>query len=337
MISSLHIHVTEQGQAGEARRIAQAWALEAECGPVFAGIVALVVTELAKNLALHTKEGGSLVVRRLCGEDNCGVSILSLDRGPGVANFGACLRDGYSTAGTAGIGLGGVGRRSHVMEVHSQPGVGTAIYSELWAKPPPRTVEKAGSQAGAVSVPMRGETACGDSWAEQHGAGWSRFLIADGLGHGPHAADASCAAREVFCEGAALALPTLLQRMHEKMRHTRGAAVAVAHLDWTTRQVTYAGVGNIAAAIVTAEKTSNLVSHNGTVGGAMPSQPREFTYPWPADALLLMHSDGLKQHWQLERYAGLATRHPELIAGVLYRDFNRGSDDTTVLAARPCA
>jgi hypothetical protein len=47
-----------------------------------------------------------------------------------------------------------------------------------------------------------------------------------------------------------------------------------------------------------------------------------------------MHSDGLLNHWTLERYPGLAARDPLLIAGVLYRDFSRRRDDVTVVIAR---
>ena len=50
-----------------------------------------------------------------------------------------------------------------------------------------------------------------------------------------------------------------------------------------------------------------------------------------------MHSDGLTTHWRLDPYPGLATRHPAVIAAVLYRDFNRGHDDVTVLVAREAA
>jgi hypothetical protein len=47
-----------------------------------------------------------------------------------------------------------------------------------------------------------------------------------------------------------------------------------------------------------------------------------------------MHSDGLATQWNLGAYAGLQTRHPSLIAAVLYRDFVRGRDDVTVVVAR---
>ena len=47
-----------------------------------------------------------------------------------------------------------------------------------------------------------------------------------------------------------------------------------------------------------------------------------------------MHSDGLISHWKLDAYPGLALRDPALVAAVLYRDFQRGRDDVTVLVAR---
>jgi hypothetical protein len=63
----------------------------------------------------------------------------------------------------------------------------------------------------------------------------------------------------------------------------------------------------------------------------------EFTYPWPDDALLILHTDGLSGRWSLDAYPGLARRHPSLVAGVLFRDWDRGRDDVTVVAARGCA
>ena len=50
-----------------------------------------------------------------------------------------------------------------------------------------------------------------------------------------------------------------------------------------------------------------------------------------------MHSDGLGTRWDLAKYPGLAARHTALIAGVLYRDFQRGRDDATVVVLRDTA
>ena len=101
-------------------------------------------------------------------------------------------------------------------------------------------------------------------------------------------------------------------------------------------EVRYAGVGNISGVILDTAtgETTSMVSQNGTVGYAI-RKIQTYDYPWTEDSLLLMHSDGLATHWNLDRYPGLRQRHPSLIAGVLYRDHKRGRDDVTVLVARP--
>jgi len=56
--------------------------------------------------------------------------------------------------------------------------------------------------------------------------------------------------------------------------------------------------------------------------------------PWNSQSVLIMHSDGLTSKWDLNEYPGLASKHPSIIAAVLYRDFERERDDVTVLAAK---
>jgi hypothetical protein len=53
--------------------------------------------------------------------------------------------------------------------------------------------------------------------------------------------------------------------------------------------------------------------------------------------MLVMHSDGLQSRWSLDRYPGLTSHHPALTAAVLYRDFRRERDDTSVVALRDAA
>jgi len=331
MNHSLRLPVTDQSEAGAARRRVAAWAKEYALPAELAGSVALVVTELATNLALHTS-GGVLLLRRISAPEQRGVEVLSLDKGPGVANFSECLRDGFSTAGTAGTGLGAVRRASHIFEVHSQMGLGTAILSEVWGKPPAKP--KGGFYEGAASVEMAGEEACGDAWSTlSPQPGRARLLVADGLGHGEFAATASRKAVEVFQKSPALSLFDLLETMHGAMRSTRGAAVAVAEIDPQKGKLYYAAVGNIAAMIVHGDKTTRLMSQNGTVG-VQYRKFQQLTYDWPAGGSLVMQSDGIKVDWQLSRYAGLAARHPGLMAGVLYRDFHRPNDDATVVVLR---
>ena len=161
-------------------------------------------------------------------------------------------------------------------------------------------------------------------------------MLADGLGHGHFAAAAANAAigaaDRLGQDGCAKTLATV----HDRIRHTRGAAVAVAEVSLARRVMTFAGVGNIAAAIVDNGSIRQAVSHNGTLGH-QARVFREYSYPWPEGAMLVMHSDGLTSHWSLTRYPGLSMRHPSLIAAVLYRDYSRGRDDVTVVVAKEAA
>ena len=76
-----------------------------------------------------------------------------------------------------------------------------------------------------------------------------------------------------------------------------------------------------------------MVSMNGTVGHSV-ARLQQLTYPWDRNSTLIMHSDGLTTRWNVEQYSGLASRHPALMAGVLFRDFRRERDDATVLVTR---
>jgi anti-sigma regulatory factor (Ser/Thr protein kinase) len=322
--------IAERSQVGEARRRVAQFAGRWGLGDVARERLALVVSELGTNLVKHGG-GGDLIVRRL--GDAGAVQVLALDKGGGMASVDECFRDGYSTAGSAGTGLGAVRRLASRVDVYSQRGAGTAIVAEVAVvEPPPRALP--GWQVGAVSLPRPGEEVCGDGWSTlASGPEHLAAMVVDGLGHGPGAAEAARAAVRAFEAHPSRTPSAHLSGMHDALRSTRGAAAAVACIDRASRAVTFAGVGNIAAAIAAGAGTRRLVSMSGTLGH-QAHRFSEFTYPWAGDAVLVMHSDGLATRWDLDRYPGLAARHPVLLAGVLFRDFQRGRDDVTVLAVR---
>ena len=319
---------------GEARRAAAALAGNLGFDETGRGKAALVATEAATNLLKHATDG-ELVLQGIESGAAAGLDVLALDRGPGMADLGRCRADGYSTAGSPGTGLGALARVSDVFDVHSLPEVGTAALARLWSQPGAEAGGPAGLVFGAVSVPLAGEEVCGDAWAIEAAGGRVLVLVADGLGHGPQAAEAAAAAVRVFRESATLGPAELIHASHLAMKSTRGAALAVARIDRERGEVCFAGVGNVAGAVLDAaeDRSASMVSHNGTVGHTI-RKVQEFTYPWSPGSLLVMSSDGLGTHWRLGRYAGLALRHPGLVAGALYRDFKRGRDDVTVVAVR---
>ncbi|MFI5328965.1 MAG: ATP-binding protein, partial [Candidatus Rokuibacteriota bacterium] len=323
------IRVEESSQVAAARRAAADLSWRLHFDETTAGRLALVVTELATNLVKHG--GGGEVLLRQVETSPDTVEVFALDRGPGMANVARCLEDGYSTAGSAGTGLGAVQRVASGFDVWSRPKSGAAVRIEI--APAGEARREAGFQIGGLAVPAAGETECGDAWSAERRPGSLTLLVVDGLGHGPAAAIAAQQAVQSF-DGAPGVLPARrVEALNLALRATRGAAVAVAHIDAARKLVRFAGLGNIGAAIYAGESVRHLVSQHGTAGQGT-RRVEEYMYPWDERAVLVMHSDGIATRHDLTTYPGLLERHPGLVAGVLYRDFGRGRDDATAVVAR---
>ncbi|MBD2182302.1 SpoIIE family protein phosphatase [Planktothrix sp. FACHB-1355] len=332
MSDPVALSILESSQAGDARRIAMSLASRLGFDETERGKVGIVVTEIANNLVRHAREG-QLLLRSLTKNNIVGIEILALDKGPGMIDVGQCLRDGYSTAGTPGNGLGAIIRLSAFFDIHSVPNVGTVLLSHLWATPIPTSSPNSNIEIGVVCLPKTGEEVSGDAWAIEQYQDRTLLLVSDGLGHGPLAAQASLKAIEIFRENADKSPAGIIEAAHQALKSTRGAAIAIAQLDLAEQSLRFAGVGNISGSVISDSGRYSMVSHNGTVGHEV-RKIQEFVYQWPKGGLLLMHSDGLGTQWRLDRYPGLVAKHPSSIAGVLYRDFNRGRDDVTVLIAK---
>ena len=272
--------------------------------------------------------------------------MIALDNGPGIHDLHAAFADGMSSAGTPGNGLGAMRRLANDFAIYSQPGSGTAIRAyvqqgtgALQRASGPDTVDM-----GGVGVPYPGEEVCGDAWTVIADARGLTLLVIDGLGHGPDAHRAAVAGVGVVQSHRGRAPGELIERMHDALRPTRGAAAAVARIDFETNRVTFAGVGNISASVHGADddamsvatghaRARQLVSHNGIVGHTV-RKIQEFESPWSRHAMLVMHSDGVATRWQIEQYPGLANHSASLIAAMLYRDYSRRRDDATVVVVK---
>lgn len=322
--------IEEPSTVSSVRRAANDLAQRLGFNETAAGKVAIAITEAATNVAKHSGRG-EILIRPAVGEAMNGIEILAIDSGPGMANLTLNMEDGVSSAGSYGVGLGAMRRLADYFDIYTAPGKGTVIYMVLW----PDTVraQEEAWQVGVVSLPLPGETVCGDTWAVSGKPACLNALVADGLGHGPSAAAASQAAAEIIVRHPDSPPAAALQDAHLAMRATRGAAVAIARLDAVAEEIYFAGIGNIAACIYRRQERHNLVSHNGIVGGNI-RKIQEFTLPWDEESLLVMHSDGLGTKWDLRNYPGLEDCHPAVIAAILYRDFSRRRDDSTVLVVR---
>jgi anti-sigma regulatory factor (Ser/Thr protein kinase) len=324
------ILLSDETQVGQARRAAAALAAKLKFRDTAAGRLAIVVSELSTNVLKHATRG-ELVLSAIPHDVRPSIEVLAIDRGPGM-DFARCLTDGYSTvAGSRGEGLGAIRRMSDRLGVYSRPSLGTVLVAEISdgeeLRPAPEL------DVSGLAIPYTGEELCGDAWAAVERPRGSRVIVADGLGHGPAAADASSRAVEVFDATLELSVGEVIDRSHLALKKTRGAAAAVADVDLDSRTVSFAGIGNIAAAIVTgtdSRSSVSMVSMNGTVGVAI-RKVQTFTYSFAERAVMVLCSDGISTLRSFEDYPGLFEHHP----GVIYRDFRRANnDDVTVVVIK---
>jgi anti-sigma regulatory factor (Ser/Thr protein kinase) len=326
------VTLSDSSEVAAARRAAKSQAQTLGFDEQAAGRSALVATELATNLLKHAGRG-QILLDRYRDSSGSGLEILSLDKGPGIADLGRAMEDGYSTAGSMGTGLGAVRRQTDEFAVYSRPGLGTAVMARIRdAKPPPAPATPIIS-LGAVVAPIAGESVSGDRWGFASPSLGPTLMAVDGSGHGPQAEAAADVAVAAFERHAAEDCVPLIEFMHRALAPTRGGAVAVARIDSAKGMLRFVGVGNIAGALVSEGKLQRMVSHNGVLGHIAP-RIREFTYPFKGGVTLLMHSDGLSSKWNLGSYPGLGASHPSLIAGVLFRDHRRERDDASVVVMR---
>ena len=88
-----------------------------------------VASELGRNCVVHGGGGHCLV--EVPDASAPEVRLTFVDAGPGIADPEAALVDGYSSAGSLGLGLGGSRRLADRFELDSAPGRGTRVSVRL--------------------------------------------------------------------------------------------------------------------------------------------------------------------------------------------------------------
>jgi serine/threonine-protein kinase RsbT len=88
-------------------------------------------SELARN-TLDYGGGGECDVARLADGNKKGLRLVFTDQGPGIANIEQALKDGFTSGGGLGLGLGGAKRLSSEFDIRSEPGKGTRVMIARW-------------------------------------------------------------------------------------------------------------------------------------------------------------------------------------------------------------
>ncbi|AHH97938.1 hypothetical protein KALB_4576 [Kutzneria albida DSM 43870] len=320
--------VEDPAAVGAVRRRVSALAQRLGFPPSRVAEIGIVATELATNLCKHAVRG--VVLLRSVQADQPLVELLAVDSGPGMIDPETCLRDGQSTTGTLGIGLGAVTRLADSFAVLSEVGLGTGFATRFHAT---RHPVDPGTTAAGLTRALAHEPVCGDAYAVRQDGDQLTLMLCDGSGHGPMAATASQRAVAVFCEGDPCAPEVAVQRIHTALVGTRGGAVSVARIDQAAGTVRFAGIGNVVGSVLSEQGRRGMVSLPG-IAGYQARTFRGFDYEAPPGSLVVLHSDGLTDRWSVDGRERLLAAPPLLVAGALLREAGVRRDDACVLVAR---
>ena len=346
--------VTDEVTAEVASRAAAALGRRAGLGDPRAEEITRGVDALGGMLHRHGT-GGRIALRRLWHSGVPGLEVVAINHGPGISDLTGMAATGDGGA-VVSRSLGAVVQLATWYDGYSLPGRGATVVAQFW----PRGVYPGAVPANGICRAIQGERASGDQFSVALRADGPLMLVADGLGHGPLAEAAALAAVDAFhgaiadldtaaaAAGGDMATPAtpatvddpveIVEYIHQAIAHTRGAAVAVAKVVSSVGLVRFAGLGNIAAAVVGAPGTAaagrtGMISQPG-IAGHQRRTVCEFTYPIAAGGIVVIHTDGVTDRWDLAAYPGLAEHEPLVVAATLLRDAGVRRDDACVLVAR---
>jgi anti-sigma regulatory factor (Ser/Thr protein kinase) len=319
------LRVEDASAVPACRKVAQVIAERLGFSAARVGQLALAVTEAASNLHKHAEQGSLLLCVNRDGPQP-GIDLVTIDAGPGVRDVSAAVRDGHSTAGTLGIGLGAIQRLADFSDLYSRLGQATALVARFGGVPPrPRW-------GAGLLRPITGETECGDAYGAVQAGGTVTAVLCDGLGHGPLAAAAAAEGVAAVLEDPAEESAALLQRVHRRMSGTRGGAVGIVRIDGPLAR--FAGLGNVAASILSGGQRRSMISLPG-IAGHQARVIRQFEYEVPPGAAVILHSDGISSRWEAAALPGIAARDPLLIAAILLAAAGVHRDDAGILVLKP--
>jgi serine/threonine-protein kinase RsbT len=92
-------------------------------------------SEIARNTLVHGR-GGSMTVEKIVRDGREGIKIIFMDEGPGISDIDAAMCDGYTTAGSMGLGLPGARRLVDEFDIRSEVGKGTCVTLVNWSGRP---------------------------------------------------------------------------------------------------------------------------------------------------------------------------------------------------------
>ena len=125
------IPIREEADVVRARIRAREWAARLGFSPVDQTKILTAASELARNALVHGG-GGRCLLNALERDGRVGLCMVFEDQGRGIPDVEAALKDGFSTGGGLGLGLGGARRLLGDLTIESRVREGTRVVGVKW-------------------------------------------------------------------------------------------------------------------------------------------------------------------------------------------------------------
>lgn len=114
-----------------ARQVVRTWTVDLKFSLVDQTKIVTAASELGRNTVIYGG-GGELLVESITDGLRTGLRLTFSDRGPGIPDIAMALKDGYTTGGGLGLGLGGAKRLMSEFSIDSRLGEGTRVAVIRW-------------------------------------------------------------------------------------------------------------------------------------------------------------------------------------------------------------
>jgi len=113
------------------RQTVRAWAIEVSLSLVDQTKLVTAASELGRNTRIYGG-GGDVILEIVENGSRRGVRLTFADKGPGIADVEQALKDGFTSGGGLGLGLGGAKRLCNEFQIITAPGEGTSVIITRW-------------------------------------------------------------------------------------------------------------------------------------------------------------------------------------------------------------
>jgi anti-sigma regulatory factor (Ser/Thr protein kinase) len=310
------------------------------------GEISIVINELCTNFIKHNTVDGTLSFSILNEFDRTGIEVIAQDKGPGIKNVDEVIKDGVSSKGTMGGGLGAIKRLMDSFEIYTNNeknisggldpsklnSIGTLIILKKWTQNKLKYNES-DVKVSILSRPYPGMGVNGDYYYIKKFKDRCFFAVIDGLGHGLEANKASRLTAEIINNNTHKSVKDILITINSGLKFTRGAVAGIVFIDTIKKEFEYSAVGNIEFRYILNGASERLIPSNGLLGVCNNDTIKVHRRAYEKGAIITMCTDGIVNRWDYNSYLNTELNNPAVLANLILKDFGKCNDDATILVA----